>query len=88
MVVQTSRKLVLTYKPHDGGKNPNLEMKFAEGVAGMFESESVPGRILPLTVIEADYAEHIQKTCNTLNKELAKLVDNAEFHIVEVKIIK
>lgn len=89
MEVETSRKLVLTYNPasgtYGGLKPQNIEMKFTKQ---FFKTGDIPGRVFPPTETEAGYGDYIKEACDTLNTEIAKLVDNAEFHIVEVKIIK
>lgn len=87
MKVGTTRKLVLTYKPDNEPKSQNIEMKFAKPQSRFVEDE-IPGRIFPSSDTDVDYAEHIKEICSTLNKEIAKLVDHAQFHIVEVSIIK
>ena len=83
MGVKVHRKLVLTYKPIDEGRSRNMEMGFATG-----EPLEGPARVFPSSDTDVNYAKYISKVCSTLNKEIAKLVDHAEFHIVEVRIIK
>lgn len=83
MEVETSRKLVFTY---DGTQYQNIEMKFAKQTK--FVESKIPERIFPDGDFDADYTEYIKEVCNTLNREIEKLVDNAKFHIVEVNVIK
>lgn len=71
MEVEVHRKLVLTYRPGEAKKYPNLEMKFS-----MKGPDS------------ADYTKFAEEICLILNEEIAKIIDHARFHIVEVKIIK
>lgn len=88
MEAETHRKLVLTYHlSSDDLHYHNIEMKFAKPES-RFVEDKIPGRIFPSSDADVDYAKHIKEVCNTLNKEIKKLVDNAQFHIVEVNIIK
>jgi len=72
----TSRKLVFTYKPDNEPRSQNIEMKFSKNHNPKLWKD------------ESNYADFLAALCRTLNEDLARVVDNAEFHIVEVKIIK
>ncbi len=100
MKQKISRKLVLIYDP-TGGHTQNMEMKFAGEVLEDLDHD-IPGRLFPPGTREAipfhdgfpqakdldEYYTHLEKTCDSLNKEIKKLVSDATFRIVEVKTIE
>jgi len=77
--VEIHRKLVLTYEA-DGPKPQNIEMKISR--------PSIAGAYIDPSGYNEKYSKYIEQICSTLNEEIVKLIDGAQFHIVEVKITR